>query len=299
MGRNWTLASLLLAAVPVTAQTFTARELFWGEGLEKKETKAPATAPSKRKAGPPPSKPTSPPKETEESRDRASAPVPDRQPAQSGAQYVNAKVETPKPLGLRYTVQKRNESGGYTEVDQDTRFRTGDRVRVVVESNDTGYLYVVQQGTSGKWETLFPSEHFEGGSNRIDRGQPYTLPAPGAVFAMRPPAGADRMFIVLSRQPLQDMEKLIYSLEDRTRPEPSQARPMLAQNIIPDGLVQKLRVQSRDLLIEKVDDAKPAAQTAPAQSTAPPRPSEKAVYVVNAAGGPNARVVADIELRHE
>jgi hypothetical protein len=304
MRSYWTLAGLVLAAVPVISQTFTAREIFWGAGLEKTPN-PPAASAAKRKAAQPVRAPSAPPKQTEESRDRASAAVnvPQRAPNKPDAQYVSVKSETPKPLGMRYSIHRRGESGDYAEVDQDTKFQTGDRIRVVVESNDTGYLYVVQQGTSGKWETLFPSQDVGNGSNRIERGQTYTLPAPGAVFTMRPPSGTERLFLVLSRQPESDMEKLIYSLEDRTRPEPAQARPMLAQNSIPDGLVQRFRAQARDLLIEKVDDTKPKAASPAADEvqrpSIPARPSEKAVYVVNAAGGANARVVADIELHHE
>lgn len=297
----WTLAGLVLAATPAVSQTLTAREIFWGAGRESTVKPAPAS-PAKKKAveparAPQPQLPAQ--READESsRDRAATRP--SAPERADVQYVAAKTEASKPLGMRYSIHRREETGDYIEVDQDTRFHTGDRIRVVVESNDAGYLYVVQQGTSGRWQTLFPSEEVGGGNNKIERGQSYTLPAPGAVFTMRPPAGTERLFLVLSRQPVTDIEKLIYSLEDRTRPEAPQ-RAMLAQNFVPDGLVRQIRAQSRDLLIEKVDDTKPAAaaQPKPAAPAVASRPSEKAVYVVNAAGGANARVVADIELRHE
>jgi hypothetical protein len=310
MRSYWACAAIWLGLTSVSAQTFTAREIFWGAGREA-PAKAPPAAATKRKVVKPVAAVTQPqPAGAESSRDRAAVPsasspnAPERAdtqtPERTDAQYVLSRADAIKPLGMRYSILKRDTSGDYAEVDQDTRFQTGDQIRVLVESNDTGYLYVVQQGTSGKWETLFPNEEVGGGSNRIDRGQIHTLPAPGSVFTMRPPAGTERLFIVLSRQPETDMEKLIYSLEDRTRPEtPQTGRPMLAQNVIPDGVVQRLRAQARDLLIEKVDDSKPAPAVEVRQPTVPVRPGEKAVYVVNAAGGTNARVVADIELHHE
>jgi hypothetical protein len=298
----WACAAILLGLTSAAAQTFTAREIFWGAGREA-PAKAPAASAAKRKVVRPVAATAQPQSiEAESSRDRAAASSAgsERTPERSDTQYVLAKAATAKPLGMRYSILKRDASGDYAEVDQDTRFQTGDRIRVLVESNDTGYLYVVQQGTSGRWQTLFPNEEVGGGSNRIDRGQIHTLPAPGAVFTMRPPAGTERLFIILSREPETDMEKLIYSLEDRTRPEtPQTGRPMMAQNFIPDGMVQRIRAQARDLLIEKVDESKPAPVAEVRQPSVPVRPGEKAVYVVNAAGGASARVVADIELHHE
>ena len=56
---------------------------------------------------------------------------------------------------------------------------------------------------------------------------------------------------------------------------------------IDDAMVNRMRqTYSRDLIIEKVDDKTPGPQ------------KEKAVYAVNTAGGPDARVVLDVEIKH-
>ena len=39
------------------------------------------------------------------------------------------------PLGLRYAVFKRDAGGQYNEVDSDTNFRSGDRIRLNVNAN--------------------------------------------------------------------------------------------------------------------------------------------------------------------
>ena len=72
-------------------------------------------------------------------------------PATSPAPKVeNAHtVATKVPLGLRYAMMKRDASGNYVEVDPDTSFRSGDRIRIKVDANTSGYLYVVTQGSSG------------------------------------------------------------------------------------------------------------------------------------------------------
>ena len=71
--------------------------------------------------------------------------------------------------------------GRYDEVDTDSVFRSGDKIRVSVESNDNGYLYIVQQGSSKTWNLLFPNADTEHGSNRIERHREIEIPG-GARF---------------------------------------------------------------------------------------------------------------------
>src|ERR1700688_1533890 len=51
---------------------------------------------------------------------------------------VNSNV----PLGMRYSVLKRDASGTFKEVDSDATFHSGDRIRLHVDANTAGYLYV-------------------------------------------------------------------------------------------------------------------------------------------------------------
>src|ERR1700687_314090 len=60
-------------------------------------------------------------------------------------------------LGLRYAVLKQSETMRYLEVTPDAIFHAGDRIRLSVMSNQNGYLYIVQQGSSGTWSPLFPN----------------------------------------------------------------------------------------------------------------------------------------------
>jgi hypothetical protein len=62
-------------------------------------------------------------------------------------------------------------------VDTDSVFRSGDKIRVSVESNDNAYLYIVQQGSSKTWNVLFPNADTEHGSNRIERHREIEIPA--------------------------------------------------------------------------------------------------------------------------
>ena len=216
----------------------------------------------------------------------------------SGGQVIPASYtnEPAYPLGLRYSILKR-EGGESAEVGPGTVFHSGDRIRLRVEANADGYLYIVHRGSSGVWKPLFPSSEVAGGSNKIEKGKSYEIPS-GYVFTFDEQPGEEKLFIVLSRQTVSDLEGLIYSLSGAQKPaEPAkqpEGKALLAQNLvnIGDSVVNQMRkAYGRDLIIEKVDEAAPAVSAAPA--------TEKAVYVVNPARSGDSRVVADVTLTHK
>jgi hypothetical protein len=218
-------------------------------------------------------------------------------PARTAIVPVAYSPTTEKPLGLRYSFLRNAGGDEYREVDPDTVFHSGDRIRVAVQSNDEGYLYIVMKGTSGSWKVLFPSAEIADGSNRVASGRQTLIPPPPGRFAFDEQAGEERLFIVLSRHPEPSLEQLIYSLGSGSPgPAAEEAKEppkhlMLTLNMPPvdDALVGRLRnqVYARDLVFEKVDDSTPGDK------------KEKAVYVVNPTGSPESRLVADVTLKHQ
>jgi hypothetical protein len=209
------------------------------------------------------------------------------------------------PLALRYSIGKRTEDGDYKDVATDTVFHNGDRVRLSVEANDAAYLYIVQQGSSHTWTVLFPAAEIDGGNNQVARNVRMAIPSKGR-FSFNGQPGTERLFIVLTRQPEGDLDKLIYDLSSgaATNKGPAmnkkvhdsgaegRAKPMMiASNIDPidDAMVNRLRTKmiSRDLVFEKVDD-----ETEPGAK-------EKAVYVGTPDTSSSARIVADVVLNHQ
>jgi hypothetical protein len=177
---------------------------------------------------------------------------------------------------LRYAVLKRDAAGQFQEIDPDTSFRSGDRIRLKVDANTSGYLYVVMQGSSGTWKLLSPSAEVAGGSNLIRKGESRQIP-PGnsGQFVFDEQAGNEKLFIVLTRQPEADLDKLIYAMGG--------TKALVAQASLQDDVVSRLRSQvaSRDLVFEKADGA------------------ENAAYVVNPSTAPDARLVVDLALKHK
>src|SRR5262249_21769726 len=159
-------------------------------------------------------------------------------------------------------ILKRDPNNKYQEVDLDTAFAAGDRIRLQVDSNTTGYLYIVMQGSSGTWQLLFPNAEVSGGSNRIAKGQSLMIPSGDrGQFVVDETAGTEKIFLVLTRQPEPDLDKLIYSMQGRPGADPANARVILAQATVSNDVVNRMRssVQARDLVFEKVDASKGAA----------------------------------------
>jgi len=194
---------------------------------------------------------------------------------------------------------------GSTEVPPSTVFRSGERVRLKVEVNDEGYLYLVAQGTSGKWEVLYPAPNMENGLNHVKPGRPYVVPdEKKSAFTFKGKTGTEKLFLVLSREPEAKLDELIYDLGDQKaktpagqKPATSESKTMLAQNrVVDDPVIAKLRsTGTRDLVLESVEE--PGSSAAPDDRSAAGT-RDQGFYVVNTSGSVQARVVVDIKLVH-
>lgn len=282
------LATALIANSVAAEQRLSARELFYSPVSAAAAKPAPPAAKPAKKAPP---------------RTAAAGRRPDRPPARPPAHTEPRPPSAglvpvshgPSSLALRYSVLKLAGDGRFEEVDPDSTFRSGDRIRIALQVNSPGYLYVVHQGSSGMWKFLFPAKEVHQGSNRVQPGRTYEIP-PGGRFYFDEQAGVERLFLVVAREPVEDLDSLIYSVRPGTAPQPAPDRrpanpTLLAQNIQPvaDGLIRRIRTEvlARDLVFEKVDEKSPGERR------------EKAVYAAAVQGGGDARVVADIQLRHQ
>jgi hypothetical protein len=276
-------AAAMAQTAPPNGKKLSARELFYAETAPPAAAKAPPAKPV-RKAAAKPAAPAPPAVAAE-----AAPTTPKASPPPVRTDIVPVAYTPEKALGLRYSFLRNTGGDEYREVDPDTVFHSGDRIRVAAQSNDEGYLYIVMKGASGSWKVLFPSPEIADGSNRVASGRQTLIPPPPGRFAFDEQAGEERLFIVLSRYAEPSLEQLIYSLGSG-RPAPEGQHLLTAQSApVDDALVGRLRNQvlTRDLVFEKVDDSTPGDK------------KEKAVYVVNPTGSPESRLVADVTLKHQ
>ncbi|MBI3666918.1 MAG: DUF4384 domain-containing protein [Acidobacteria bacterium] len=172
-------------------------------------------------------------------------------------------------LGLKYRVWKLVD-GQPVKTDPEESFQLGDRVRLGVEVNDTGYLYVVHQQPEGQWRRLFPDPVIEHGAHFVRGGLVYPLP-PERWIELQPSSGGERFFVLLAREPVKELEMLV-----APRPENSTGGAVVE---IPDSAL----AGARNLLIIKELVTEHSVQ-------------EKSVYVVNRTGKPDSLVGVEIRL---
>jgi hypothetical protein len=172
-------------------------------------------------------------------------------------------------LGVKYRVWKMQDDKP-VDADPNGPWTVGDTIRLGIEVNDGGYLYMVHRLPSGQWRRLFPTPEIDRGSHFVRGGVVYSIP-PEEGLALTFPTAPERVFVVLAREPLRDLETLV--------------GPLAAENTvsaapppeIPDAVVEKVRaaVNPKDLVTERVA-------------------GEKAVYVVNRNGRSDSVVVLEI-----
>jgi Domain of unknown function (DUF4384) len=208
---------------------------------------------------------------------------------------VRFKNVSQQPLGLRYALLKVGEDGKLSEVSPETTFHSGDKVKISLMANQPGYIYIIQQGSSGNWRPLFPAQGDLPESNRVEAGHVYQVPSEnsGKSFQFNQQTGQERLFILLSRQVVSDLDGVIFNLRQQEKDPLASpgagAEQVEASNRISDDLVKKL--QSRDLM--EVED--------PPQETKDPGLGENAIYVVSQGKGNNAasQVFANLVLDHQ
>jgi hypothetical protein len=129
--------------------------------------------------------------------------------------------------------------GVWHPVDPGLVLEHSDRVRFRFRTNFDGYLYVLNQSSSGKYERLFPREE-TGQDNQIRSGHEYLVPATNTLFRIDGPAGYETVYWLVSPVRLADG-----STE-------SAAPPALVPPALTPGTVRK---PSSPTLIPRCDDS--------------------------------------------
>jgi hypothetical protein len=198
-------------------------------------------------------------------------------------------------LGLRCSLLLRGPDKEYSEATPGAIFHSGDHIRLSLLANQSGYLYVIQKGSSGTWAPIYPSPSAGANAARIEPGQLEMVPGGTQAFAFDQNPGAEKLFVILSRTPIDDIDRVIRNLSHgggAPAPPPADASTELeAKNVISDAFIQRLASRDLTLVDEETVDSSPAA----AQN------AEKAVYVVAKKSDAKSsdQVVLSLDLRHE
>jgi hypothetical protein len=192
-------------------------------------------------------------------------------------------IEGVRHLGLRYDLVLINpKSGKVAPADPERVFQPGECMALEFEANLSGYLYVLEQGSSGAWSPLLPSPEMPDEANILKARTSVRVPERHC-FEIAGPPGEERVFVVLSRNP-QDVHDLHQSIRNDSGPE--DANGLLTQNLAVQVKRLEVSLQDRDLKVKKIGQPEEAGE--------PPN----SVYIVNASSSTADRVVTEIRIRH-
>lgn len=114
----------------------------------------------------------------------------------------------PAGIGLGYTLFMRDEAGGAVRVSPSREFKSGESIRLLVESNTDGYLYVFNTEGDTTPRLIFPDARLNRGDNRIGAHVPYEIPSGKEQderlrwFVFNDTPSSERVYVVVARRPL-------------------------------------------------------------------------------------------------
>ena len=187
--------------ITVTAQDDDVRGAFLTSRPKVKPASTGTSKPSRRRpkttAGP--DKPAKPPEKTT---GKPVTPEPS-----SKVSEPSKPVNSPR-LGLGLTLFMRDSNGLAVRVDPDRVFAKGDRVRVLLETNADGYLYIFNTTNDGPATMIYPHADLDEAGNYVQAHVPFEIPTSLATeerlrwFAFDEVAGTERLLFVFTREPL-------------------------------------------------------------------------------------------------
>lgn len=117
--------------------------------------------------------------------------------SRSKKQPIEAKH--PDYTGLQYWIDLQDDNGGSRRVTTSHNFTSGDRIKLRIKSNSSGYLYVINQDASGQQTYLYPANGQK--SELIQPGMVYTIPDRGTIRFDNIPSN-EKITVALAKFPL-------------------------------------------------------------------------------------------------
>lgn len=120
----------------------------------------------------------------------------------SATAWAQSRTVTEGGHRLELTLE-RLDGADWHSIDPALVLAQGDRVRFRFRTNFDGYLYVMNQSSSGKYEQLFPREE-TGQDNRVAANRDYQVPATQTAFRIAGPAGYETVYWLVTPGRLTD-----------------------------------------------------------------------------------------------
>jgi hypothetical protein len=129
----------------------------------------------------------------------------------TGQVTVSPERRPTSAIALGYTIYMRDVNGRAVRVDPAREFVNGDRIRISLEPNVDGYVYVFHTENNGPPQMIYPDARLEGGGNWIEAHVPVEIPSSLETderlrwFQFYGNPGVERLYVVVTREPLADV----------------------------------------------------------------------------------------------
>ncbi len=129
-------------------------------------------------------------------------------------------------LGLGLTLFMRDSNGLAVRVDPNHEFHKGDRVRVLLETNSDGHLYIFNTTDNGAPVMIYPDPQLDEAGNFLQAHVPFEIPSSVSAqerlrwLTFDEQAGTERLYFVFTREPLAEVpieDDLIKYCENRAQ----------------------------------------------------------------------------------
>ena len=183
-------------------------------------------------------------------------------------------------LTLQWHLLKRVDDKTQDEADPSQEFQTGDKLKLAITVNQTGYLYIVNQPEGKDGVLLFPDLRINNGQNYVVKDKEYVIPSycqdwedpKDCWFKMAPPAGTETLIVIFSRDKI---------------------------TTLPNQIAKPYAPVKRALVEELISTSEQKVKQATGELTIPGRKAVRyATRVQNTNLQDNEELIATIELRH-
>ena len=121
-----------------------------------------------------------------------------------------------------------------TRISQDTTLRTGDKIRLMVEMQQAGFVYLIHRGPANSIDLLFPQDL----KQTLQVGRKYYVPDGTDWLEFDDTRGAESFYVLGSVQRLRSLESMLGRYQSAT----AAAKTGIAAEIVAE--IRKLRAQN-------------------------------------------------------
>jgi hypothetical protein len=124
------------------------------------------------------------------------------------ARNKNSAKNESQAIGLGYTLFMKDANGRGVRVEPSREFQNGDSVRLALEPNVDGYLYIFDAENDSAPQMIYPDPRLDAGDNSVEAHVPIEIPSSEETderlrwFTFYGNGGSEHLYVVVTREPL-------------------------------------------------------------------------------------------------